>query len=147
MIFEKNQIFCNMLVVPACWKPFTACKVASYSRIVLDWNVNELESKWRTWNNLMSEIWQLQMFWILILSDKAQYYMKLSSFSPFSPLCPLFFLTFSSSIFASKCRFYIHNGTSNTRLLFGLWNKIVFWFLFFSSLRHSDFKSWVKLKK
>ena len=24
----------------------------------------------------MSEIWQLQMFWILILSDKAQYYMK-----------------------------------------------------------------------
>ena len=129
MIFEKSQIFWNMPVVPACWKTFTACKVASYSRIVLDWNVNELESKWRTWNNLMSEIWQLQMFWILILSDKAQYYMKSIPlhFSPFSPLSPLFFLTFSSSIFASRCRSYFHSGNSNTRpwLLFGFWNKIV----------------------
>ena len=29
MIFEKRQIFWNMPVVPACWKPSTMCKVAS----------------------------------------------------------------------------------------------------------------------
>ena len=55
----------------------------------------------------MSEIWQLQMFWILILSDKAQYYMKsIPLHFPvsvlFLPRVFYFFSHFSSSIFASN---------------------------------------------